>query len=129
MYHSILVPLDGSPFGERALPLALNIARRASATLQIVHVHDTGTPRLRGRTLPVDAKLDSRSRMDERTYLAEVSQRLASVWDGPITTALLEGPVAATLLDHVTANGTDLVVMTTHGRGGFSRLFLGNIAD
>src|SRR4051794_37061349 len=127
MYRSILVPLDGSPFGERALPLALNIARRASATLQLVHVHDTDTPRLRGRPLPVDSERDSHSRMDERVYLAEVSQRLAPTWDGPTTTALLEGPVAATLLDHVTSSGVDLVVMTTHGRGGFSRLFLGNI--
>ena len=39
MIQSILVPLDGSPFGEQALPLALDLARRAQATLQVVHVH------------------------------------------------------------------------------------------
>ena len=31
MYHSILVPLDGSQFAEQALPLALSIANQASA--------------------------------------------------------------------------------------------------
>ena len=33
----MMVPLDGSAFAERALPLAVDIARRASANLQIVH--------------------------------------------------------------------------------------------
>ena len=30
MYRTILVPLDGSPFAEHALPLALSIARRSA---------------------------------------------------------------------------------------------------
>ena len=38
MYRSILVPLGGSPFGEQALPMALGIANRAGATLQVAHV-------------------------------------------------------------------------------------------
>jgi hypothetical protein len=33
MYRSILVPLDGSPFGEHALPLAREVARRTGASL------------------------------------------------------------------------------------------------
>jgi len=33
MYHTILVPLDGSALAEQALPLALGLARRAGATL------------------------------------------------------------------------------------------------
>jgi nucleotide-binding universal stress UspA family protein len=39
MYRSILVPLDGSRFGEQALPLALAVARRAGASLKLLHVH------------------------------------------------------------------------------------------
>jgi hypothetical protein len=31
MYTSILVPLDGSSFGEHALPLALSVARQSGA--------------------------------------------------------------------------------------------------
>lgn len=38
MYRSLLVPLDGSPFGEQALPLALGIARRAGASVELVNV-------------------------------------------------------------------------------------------
>src|SRR5690349_8615509 len=42
--RSLVVPLDGSPFGERALPLALEVARRAAAELRIVHVHTRPAP-------------------------------------------------------------------------------------
>ncbi len=38
-YRSLLVPLDGSAFGEHALPMALGIARRAGASVRLVHVH------------------------------------------------------------------------------------------
>ena len=37
--RAILVPVDGSPFGEHALPLAINLAVRAKAELHVVHVH------------------------------------------------------------------------------------------
>ena len=39
MCRSLLVPLDGSPFSEHALPFALGIANRAGAAVQLVHVH------------------------------------------------------------------------------------------
>lgn len=39
MTASILVPLDGSTFGEHALPLAMNMAKKLNAQLHLVHVH------------------------------------------------------------------------------------------
>ena len=39
MYHKLLVPLDGSPFAEQALPLALRLAERAGASVRLVRVH------------------------------------------------------------------------------------------
>src|SRR5579884_4393426 len=38
MWHHILVPLDGTPGAELALPLAAHIAREAKATLTLVHI-------------------------------------------------------------------------------------------
>ncbi len=40
MYHSILVPLIGSPFAEEALPLAISIANRAGASLEVMQIHE-----------------------------------------------------------------------------------------
>jgi nucleotide-binding universal stress UspA family protein len=44
MVHTIVVPLDASPFGERALPYALSLARRAGAALELVHVRRPTVP-------------------------------------------------------------------------------------
>ena len=35
MYQRIMVPLDGSAFGERALPLAVSLARKTGGWLQL----------------------------------------------------------------------------------------------
>ena len=39
MCYSVLVPLDRSSFAEQVLPLALSVARRANARLDLVEVH------------------------------------------------------------------------------------------
>jgi len=131
MYHSIMTPLDGSTFSEHALPLALSIARRTGAVVRIAHVH---TPIIAlaypGEYLALDAALDTQTRESERAYLEGLARRLAASWDVPITVALLDGlPVAGVLHDHARATGIDLVVMTTHGRTGLSRFWLGGVAD
>lgn len=131
MYRSIMTPLDGSVFSEHALPLALSIARRTGAAVRIAHVH---TPIIAltypGEYLVLDAALDIQTRESERAYLDGLAQRLASSWDVPITVALLDGPsVAEVLHDHARAVGIDLVVMTTHGRTGLSRFWLGSVAN
>ncbi len=42
---------------------------------------------------------------------------------------MLEGSVAEALLEHALGEGSDLVVMTTHGHGPASRCWLGSVAD
>jgi nucleotide-binding universal stress UspA family protein len=131
MYRSIITPLDGSVFSEHALPLALSIARRTGAGVRLAHVH---TPAM-ALTYPAeyaafDATLDIQMRESERAYLDGLAQRLAASWDVPITVALLDGlPVAGVLHDDARAAGSDLVVMTTHGRTGLSRFWMGSVAD
>jgi nucleotide-binding universal stress UspA family protein len=46
-----------------------------------------------------------------------------------ITTAVLDDPVAGALQTYAVAHDIGLVVMTTHGRGAFSRFWLGSVAD
>jgi nucleotide-binding universal stress UspA family protein len=40
MYKRILVPLDGSPFAEHALPAAIAISRLTNAAVHLVRVHE-----------------------------------------------------------------------------------------
>jgi nucleotide-binding universal stress UspA family protein len=129
MYRSLLVPLDGSGFGEQALPLALSIARRAGATLQLVHVHTPLAAAYSDGSLVLDASLDLHLKRHGQAYLDSIAQRLASVTSVPVRTVLLEGEIAATIRAAAASTGVDLVVMTTHGRGPLGRLWLGSVAD
>lgn len=130
MYRSLLVPLDGSAFGEHALPVALGIARRAGASLKLVSVHVPLLAMGADSIAPGSYEAEARVLEQERAYLDEVVQRLATVSPVPVTTALVEGPVVAEMLQgQATTAGADLIVMTTHGHGPLSRFWLGSVAD
>jgi nucleotide-binding universal stress UspA family protein len=128
MYQSVLVPLDGSPFGEQALPLALNIASRANVPLQLVHVHVPLAMLYAGPRDMEDGR-ESLVRNQGQAYLEHIVQRLTAAASVPITGTLLDGAVSDALLEHAATIGAGLTVMTTHGRGPLSRFWLGSIAD
>jgi nucleotide-binding universal stress UspA family protein len=122
----VMVPLDGSPFAEQALPLALTIARRISAHLHIVRVR---------ASLPLSMDDDSDAYVTATA--AEIESQLpAKVTPWVLTDELgaLQYPppapdtVAETLANHAREHA-DLIVMSTHGRGGVKRAWLGSVAD
>jgi nucleotide-binding universal stress UspA family protein len=130
MYRSILVPLDGSTFGEHALPMALSLARRAEAALQLLHVHQApATPYLEGAGVFPDAALDEALRHNHEEYLAEVVSRIGTVPGVRVTSSVVNGEVASTIAETAARSGADLVVLTTHGRGPLGRFWLGSVAD
>jgi nucleotide-binding universal stress UspA family protein len=132
MYHTIMVPLDGSSFGEYALPLALGIARCAGARVELVHVCTPLGPNVFGAALDAPVLGETRlSQMRERAraYISHLATCLSERWEIAITTAVLEGPAADTLYDHACASGADLAVMTTHGYGPLGRAWMGSVAD
>lgn len=129
MYRSILVPLDGSPAAEHALPWAASIAQQDGAALHLVRVHLLPMPIMVGMEMTSDVALDLAVRENEQSYLNDISARLQKSATVKIHSALLEGSVADAIHDHGKAIGADLTVMTTHGRGAFARFWLGSVAD
>jgi nucleotide-binding universal stress UspA family protein len=129
MYQLILVPLDGSAFGEQALPLALSIARRAGASLQIAHVHETLSPLFSQPIAGSENTFEKEIRAQEADYLNGTVKRLASRTKVPLVSAFLEGGIVPAILDRVSSQKVDLIVMTTHGHGPLARFWLGSAAD
>jgi nucleotide-binding universal stress UspA family protein len=129
MYHSLLVPLDGSTFGEHALPLALSIARRAGATLTVLHVYAPLAAMDAASPLVFDERLERHLKEQQQAYLDSVVQRVRDVSPVPVHSELLEGETADVIRTAVSSTGVDLVVMTTHGRGPLGRFWLGSMAD
>lgn len=126
MYQHILVPLDGSSFGEYALPMALAIAHQAHATIQLIHVIPP-PPTILAEEPPLgDADAEERTHVSE--YLNTLATSLSQRWEVPIDVTVCTGIIAEQLTEYARNSPTDLVVMTTHGRGPLSRLFLGSVA-
>ncbi len=129
MFRSILVPLDGSAFAEQALPLAVDVARRAGAALNLVQVHVLyALNEPAAAWLAFDPAEDAAFKEQERAYLDAVGRRIADPRT-PVATSLALGLEADGILEQIQARRADLIVMTTHGRGPVSRFFLGSVAD
>ena len=125
-FRSILVPLDGSPLAEQAIPLALAIAECARSKVKLVLVHQ---PLLLMEPGPAYTRIELAMQKADREYLRSVAARLREGLGRALSSAVLKGPVARTLAKYIHELGTNLVVMTTHGRGGVRRAWLGSVAD
>ena len=125
-FRSILVPLDGSSLAEQAIPFAVEIAERARSKVKLVLVHH---PLLVMEPGPDYTKIELAMHKADREYLRSVTGRLRERLGRALSSAVLEGPVVQTLARYVRELGTDLVVMTTHGRGGIRRAWLGSVTD
>jgi nucleotide-binding universal stress UspA family protein len=130
MFRTILIPLDGSPFAEQALPHALGIARRGGAALDLVHVHVLYVleEHIVAR-YAYDPEIDVIHRRQEQLYLDATAKWLATTSPVSIRAAIVDGLGAEGILQRAQADHADLIVMTTHGRGPLSRFFLGSVAD
>lgn len=124
MFRTILVPLDGTPYSEQALPVAMAVARRTGARVRLARVREPVAPEdvWFGDPASPDA------RADEGRAIARVADEMTATGI-PVEHALLDGPVVETLVRHAKEVAADLVVMTTHGRGPLSRAVLGSVAD
>jgi nucleotide-binding universal stress UspA family protein len=123
MYGSVLVPLDGTWFGEHALPLARGIARRFGAALHLVHVHKDAVMPTAVESLPyLGVNLPSARLDTERAYLDDLAAILSK--DGiRVTTDLVQGALPESLERYAIDRGADLVVACTHCHEGLSRFW------
>src|SRR4051794_20526263 len=122
MLRTLVVPLDGTAFGEQAVPAAAAIAPRTAAQLHPGHV---GVPMVVGDSLMQYTMIETETPQQARDYLADVLQRVAA--SGPAQPPIghvLTGPVTDVVHEYARAHAADLVVMTTHGHGPMTRAWL-----
>jgi len=129
MLRSILVPLDGSPFGEHALPTALGLARRCRAQVHLVHVHTLLEATYAELTLYDGSRLDEEIRRTEKAYLEKMKKHIETKTGVTVGTHNLDGDLVPAIHGVAERLGADLVVMATHARGPLGRFWLGDFAD
>jgi len=132
MYNKIMVPTDGSGFDREAIRVALRIAEKSSAKVWLVRV--VSSAKLLGTAAPFDGvELSFEALENERNAAQSDLDALAaecmSTSNANIGVDLLDGPIAEILEGYAQRNKFDLIVISSHGRGGMSRLSLGSVTD
>jgi nucleotide-binding universal stress UspA family protein len=123
MFTKILIPLDGSALAEQALGPAAAIARSTHAGLDLVLVHEP---------FPFGAT-DERRTVEQVTaherYLESIVAELASGASVAPTHAVLRGPPIEMICARAHDVEADLIALTSHGRTGLSRAWMGSVGD
>ena len=132
-FKKILVPLDGKAEHEQCLPVAAGLAQVFSANLALLTVvHTLGT--LPGERAATGWMLPGATRaildLDEQTaeeYLEKqaTEQRSHGL---KVSTTVRRGDPAQQILAVAQAQGTDLIVLGTHGKGGMKAFWAGSVA-
>lgn len=128
MIKSIVVTLDGSALAEQSLPHAAALAGLYGARITLIRVPETLVVPVASAGIWITRETEPQeSREHAAAYLAEVAARpmLAGL---DVATALPQAPVVAGLLEAVHSAAADLVVLTTHGHSGITRMLLGSVA-
>jgi nucleotide-binding universal stress UspA family protein len=132
-YHRILVPLDGSPRAESALPPALNVARAHGSELILFHVvpsPERACPcPLEGEDDDLDQRLIQRNAHAAEVYLENVRKHVAGNSIPARTLVAIDGDVRNEIQSRIVEDNVDLVVLSGHGRGGRAELPFGSVAS
>jgi nucleotide-binding universal stress UspA family protein len=130
MYRRIVVPLDGSPLAEQAVPAAEELSRLTGAPLHVVRITAVVKPGQFGVFTALEAaayaEVVSTDDAESAAYLDEMRTRL-SARGLTVTTELGRGDPARELIALMRPD--DVIVMATHGRGGVGRALIGSVAD
>ncbi len=140
MFETILVPLDGSELAEEALETAAELASGLGARLVLVQAVDSLAHRM---TQPIgildspagaaanvellQKALDAEKEGAQR-YLAEHRTKLTAKGN-QVEAFVGEGGASEVILGLAKDQNAGMIVMSTHGRGGLSRLLFGSVAE
>jgi nucleotide-binding universal stress UspA family protein len=126
-YGRILVPLDGSPLAEEALPAAIAFAQRAGPNGKLILLRVSKVEYLvYSRGGPFEVPAGMHEEID--VYLTRMEQAI-KVQGVPVEAVRTEGDPAIAIADMAHDHHADLIVMVTHAREGMSRLIHGSVAD
>jgi nucleotide-binding universal stress UspA family protein len=135
MYKRIMVPLDGSQLAECIFPHLETLVKDCKNTPEIIivrAVEPISVPY--GRQIAQFSSLDqikafeTHQKTEAEEYLNKTVAILGNIGINA-KTDIVPGKAGQALSDYANKNNIDLVIMTTHGRSGVSRLVWGSVAD
>ena len=130
MLEHILVPLDSSKLSEQILPYLGHIVKSVHSRMTLLHVVDTeALPRLPGNKYQeLTEQLLEREKDLARRYLSALRDRIGANEEA-VSCEVIPGSPAEAIVSFAHSQGINLIAMTTHGRSGLNRWFMGSVAD
>ena len=128
MYSRFCVAVDGSDAADRALSEALRMCDGRSADILLISVVDVRVNAAEGVNFESIYKAwreDGKKALDR----AAATVRAASIEPEVKLVDTDRMRVAQTIVEEAARWGAEVIVIGTHGRGGFAHLLLGSVAD
>ena len=125
MFSNLLVPLDGSKLAESVLPVVRTLAERIGCAVKLLHVIEKHPP----SSIHGDTHLQDVTGAER--YLALIAERIRG-WGVSVSMHVHEvpqGDLPRCIAEHAEELEQDLIVLCTHGSGGFKRLVFGTNAE
>jgi nucleotide-binding universal stress UspA family protein len=131
MYKVIMAPTEGSDSESAAVSTAVKLAQRFEADLRLVRVKSEPLIVETIAQMPV-AQTEEMLREERVAHLRNLEalgSECRALGEIRVMTALEDGPVAPVLRDYALKFNVDLIVMSSHARGGLRRITLGSVTD
>ena len=126
-FSSIVASVDFSDYSVRALRHAIALAGHFGGRVTVVHV---ANPLLvQAATAAYDIAAMNRDTETQLRALADEIATEAGAWAPEIRTIISVGDPATEILKGAKEEDADLIVMGTHGRSGFSKMFFGSVTE
>jgi nucleotide-binding universal stress UspA family protein len=127
----ILYPTDFSEFSLCALPYAKSFAKEYGADLHCLHVVDEAYQywmAMNGESLPVGPSPQEVIRIAEQQMATFAEKHLADC-GVPVTTKVGFGRPFVEIIEYAREVAADMIVIATHGHGGFKHVLLGGTTE
>jgi len=128
-----MLALDGSKISDSLVDEVIKLTKDQSSNVRIIHVVDESCMRYGGPSFDY-LSIVAAWKEDGEKILDNAAKKIAQQTSIKPETSILElkpfhGRVAEVIVDAAKEWPADLLIIGTHGRHGFSRLFLGSVAE
>ena len=128
MFRHILIPTDGSELAEHAVTNGLSLAKSVGAKVTVVIVEEPfADDPFRSETSALEQLAEHKEQVESVLSRAADAAKKAGVPCDTMQVAPTE-PYQA-IIATASDRGCDLIVMTSHGRGGLSAVVLGSVTN
>jgi nucleotide-binding universal stress UspA family protein len=129
MINRVLVPLDGSQLAEKALPIARQVVQSGGEIILMTAAHDAVPLINLDQDAPAaseDAAYVQSAAPRAQEYLEHLGKNL-QLNGYQVSIEVIGGEPAEAIIYVAEQRRVDMVIMSTHGRSGLSRVLFGSI--